>query len=871
MRTQSMRSRIAGLVAMMAISLMVGVTAYAADTDIVINEVMQNPAVMSDTVGEWFEVHNTGATPVNMTGWTVSDDGTDSFVIGTVGDIPAGGFAVIGIDAATMLLEGVTLYYDYDGMYLGNSVDELVLTSDELVEIDRIVWDNGVEWPDPTGASMMFDQSQADNNIGANWAVATSVFGSGDMGTPGADNGGVPLQVPVVNNVYHRSILPEPAEAVTVYADATDSDGTISSVSVYYQVDGGGFISGTMSLVSGDTYSGTIPGQVDGSVVDYYVAATDNDAQTTTNPFDAPVGFYSYTVAPEVITSIASIHADSTGFDGAWVTVQAQVYIPGNHKADGVSVSAYVQDASNRGMNIYGTTRSTGSALLDDTTAIVKITGRVDWYYTTVELVNYEVELISSGNPVLTPSIQTTGNSAATSNEGTYVGTTGVISGILYTTGTNPAYNFTISDGSGDVVVRVDEDLALGMDLWAVNDELVANGAGGNYSGQGQIIVGLASDIVNNGQVADIVPPVLQTAELTTATTVTLQFDDNMDPVTGNVAGNYEVYETATPANTITVSAAAVQGDDTVIVLTLASSASGVAHTVRINNVQDTDTNVIAANTTMSIYEAAAPADIVITEIMQNPDFLFDSNGEWFEVYNAGASTVDMNGWTIKDLGTNIHVIDNGGPLLINPGEYKVLGLDATTMLAEGITLFYQYTAITLGNGDDEVILLDAGLVEIDAVAYDGGTVWPDPTGASMQWTGFGDNNDGSQWVVGGPTFGTGTDIGTPGLLNDWFSATPNAGLKTALHRNYPNPFNPKTSFNFTLKADDHVSLRVYDIRGREISTVVNAKLQAGAYMGVYEWDGRDNKGRDVNSGTYFYRLTTGSGYTESMKMTLLK
>lgn len=872
MRKLSWKSSIAGLVAVMAMSLIFGAIANAADTDIIITEIMQNPNVLLDADGEWFEVYNAGTTPVDLNGWTVQDNDTDSFVIGASAIVPAGGYAVLGINATAMAGEGVTLIYDYDVMALANGADELVLLNASLVEIDRVEWDGGPVWPDPTGASMMFDEAQADNNVGTNWATATAVFGNGDKGTPGAANGGVPLQAPIVNNVYHRSILPVPSEAVTVYADATDSDGTLTSVALFYQVDGGGFGSVAMSVLSGDTYTGTIPGQADGSAVDYYVAATDNDTQTSTSPYDAPTSFYSYSVAPEAITSIATIHADSTGYDGAWVMIQAQVYIPGDFQADGVNVSAYVQDGSNRGMNIYGTIRSTGSSLLNDTTAIVKISGRVDYYYSTVELVNYEVELVSTGNSVLTPTVLSTVNAALPGNEGTYVGSSGVVSAIAYTTGTNPAYNFTISDGSGNLVVRVDESLVTGMDLWAVGDGLDAAGAGGTYSAQGQVIVGLASDITNTGPTADVTPPVLLSAELTAATEVTLQFDDNIDPTTGNNAANYEVYETATPGNTIAVTGAAVQVDDTVVVLTLASSASGIGHTVRINNVQDTDTNVIAANTTMAIYEAGPLPQIVINEIMQNPDFLFDSAGEWFEVYNAGSTSVDMNGWTIKDLGTNIHVIDNGGPLVINAGEYKVFGLDAIAMAAEGVTLFYQYPAtISLGNGDDEIILLDVALNEIDIVAYDGGTLWPDPTGASMQWKGTGDNNDGANWIGTGPVFGSGTDSGTPGAINSWSSAAPSAAILTQLHRNYPNPFNPKTAFSFTLKTDDHVTLRVFDMRGREVVTVVDTELQAGPYLGVYEWDGRDSAGRSVNSGTYFYRLSTASGYTESMKMTLLK
>jgi len=687
--------------------------------------------------------------------------------------------------------------------------------------------------------------------------------------TPGITNGGILPQPPQVTNVYHRSLMPIPGEAVTIYADITDSDGTLSATDIYYQVDGGGYSTAAMTLDTGDTYTGTIPGSPDGSVVDYYVSATDNDAQTATNPSDAPVSFYTYSVAPETITPIAFVHADSAGYDGATIMIQAQVYIPGDHKADGTSVSAYVQDASGRGLNIFGTYYSTGGDLLNDTSNIVKITGRVDYYFTTLELVSYEVELVSTGNPVLTPTIKTTANAALPNNEGTYTGTTGDITAIAATGGGNPAHNFTITDGTGDVVIRIDDDVAPGLETWLIGDELVAAGAGGTYSSQGQIIVGLTSDITNNGQATDTTPPTLTGATLTASTTVTLLFDEPIDATTGDNAGNYEVYETATPANTIAVAAALVQGDPTYVVLTLGASPAGTPHTVRINNVEDQHGNPIATDTTASIDEPVLP-QLVINEIMQNPYVVYDSGGEWFEVYNADAVAIDMNGWTIADVDYDSHVIDNGGPLVINPGEYKVFCVNADTMAAEGVTPFYTYSGMALGNGSDELILYDLTMTEIDLVAWDGGVTFPDPSGQSMQFI-SGDNNVGSNWAAGGPTFGSG-DQGTPGAVNyDPTGVEDTPVLATALGRNYPNPFNPKTSFSFMLDREDHVSLNVFDIRGRQVRSIVNGNLAAGDYTNVYSWDGRDQSGRPVNSGTYFYRLRTGSGYTQAMKMTLLK
>ncbi|MFO7655386.1 MAG: lamin tail domain-containing protein [Candidatus Krumholzibacteriia bacterium] len=685
--------------------------------------------------------------------------------------------------------------------------------------------------------------------------------------TPGVSNATVVLQPPQVTNVYHRSLLPVPGEPVTVYADATDSDGTVTEVRLYWQVNGMGLTSVAMTLSAGSTYTGTIPGGADGDLVEYRVEATDNDAQVGTNP---DTGFYGYTVAPETITPIASVHADSLGMAGTVVMVQGQVYIPGNYLADGVNVSAYIQDASGRGLNVYGTVRSTGGDLLNSTGNIVKVTGTAYWYGTTVELVNYEVELVSSGNPPLTPALMSTAAAAAPSNEGTYTASLGPITAIATTGGTNPAHNFTIDDGSGPVVVRVDDDLVPDLATWAVGDRIEAAGAGGSYAGQGQLIVGLAGDLVNNGPGADVTPPTLVTATLGGTVEVMLQYDEDVSLVTAENVANYEVFETATPTNTVAVVSAVRQTDASQVLLTLAASISGTAHSVRVNGVQDIAGNTIAANTTVAITDPSQVPQIVITEIMQNPLVLYDSDGEWFEIYNAGSLPVDLNGWTIQDLGYDSHVIANGGPLVINPGEYQVLGVNATAMAGEGVTLFYQYAGIALGNADDELILVDTLAREIDAVAWDGGPVWPDPNGASMQWSGRGDNADGTTWTTSVAPFGSG-DLGTPGAPNTDLTGVPVPALANRLGPNYPNPFNPATKFSFTLASDAQVSLVVFDVRGRQVRTILEQRLPAGDYSNVYAWDGRDDQGRAATSGTYFYRLETDGGFRASGKMTLVK
>jgi len=161
-----------------------------------------------------------------------------------------------------------------------------------------------------------------------------------------------------------------------------------------------------------------------------------------------------------------------------------------------------------------------------------------------------------------------------------------------------------------------------------------------------------------------------------------------------------------------------------------------------------------------------APVEIIITEIMQNPNAVFDSDGEWFEIHNPTESDIDINGWTIADLDSDSHVIDNGGPLLVPAEGYLVLGNNADMATNGGVNVGYQYSGIALANGGDEVVLFDGTMTEIDSVAYDGGPNFPDPTGASMSLSDLAlDNNVGENWCESITIFGDG-DLGTPGEAN---------------------------------------------------------------------------------------------------------
>ena len=100
------------------------------------------------------------------------------------------------------------------------------------------------------------------------------------------------------------------------------------------------------------------------------------------------------------------------------------------------------------------------------------------------------------------------------------------------------------------------------------------------------------------------------------------------------------------------------------------------------------------------------------------------------------------------------------------------------------------------------------------------------------------------------------------------------APVQFLLDQNYPNPFNPTTTIKFALPKDASVSLKVYNLLGQEIATLVNENKPAGFYN--MQWNGRNQYGNTVATGVYFYRIEAkpedgGAPFTNLKEMMLIK
>ncbi|MBM4387630.1 MAG: lamin tail domain-containing protein, partial [Deltaproteobacteria bacterium] len=152
---------------------------------LVINEIMVDPNVVSDLYGEWIEIYNPQAAPVNIGGFKLEDN-SGSHTLPSV-NIPSGGYFVICRNSDPGVNGGVTCNHQWSGgIALANTGDVVRLRQADNSMIDEVYWTTTA----PVGKSFGLKNSHLNNSdtSNGNWAHSSSPYGSGDKGTPGAKN-----------------------------------------------------------------------------------------------------------------------------------------------------------------------------------------------------------------------------------------------------------------------------------------------------------------------------------------------------------------------------------------------------------------------------------------------------------------------------------------------------------------------------------------------------------------------------------------------------------------------------------------------------------------------------------------------------------
>ncbi len=156
---------------------------------------------------------------------------------------------------------------------------------------------------------------------------------------------------------------------------------------------------------------------------------------------------------------------------------------------------------------------------------------------------------------------------------------------------------------------------------------------------------------------------------------------------------------------------------------------------------------------------------VVINEVMVNPAAVGDAAGEYVELFNAGDAVVDIEGWTIRDDGSDAFTIPTGVPVALAPGSSFVIAANADPNANGGLAPNLAWTGFFLSNAGDEVVLLDDLGAEQDRLVYTG-SPFTDTSGRSLERVSpLLPTADPLTWDRARTPFGAG-DMGTPGSAN---------------------------------------------------------------------------------------------------------
>ena len=235
-------------------------------------------------------------------------------------------------------------------------------------------------------------------------------------------------------------------------------------------------------------------------------------------------------------------------------------------------------------------------------------------------------------------------------------------------------------------------------------------------------------------------------------------------------------------------------------------------------------------------------ATIVVYEFLASNETccgsdIFGSGEDFVELYNYGATPVNIEGWGFSD--SEGSIATTAPDTTIPPGGFLILWYT-------GETNGFPEIDAKLSSGGETVYGEDSSGTMVFSVSFD----------AQNEDVSYGRYPDGSDtWQQMNPTPGS-TNTNLLSNDNSFYSAPE----YFSLGQNYPNPFNPQTQFHYDLPKSGNIHLAIYDVLGKEVYTVLNDYQRAGKHNVL--WTGINNKGLQVQSGIYFYRLTTDSEIT---------
>jgi hypothetical protein len=245
--------------------------------------------------------------------------------------------------------------------------------------------------------------------------------------------------------------------------------------------------------------------------------------------------------------------------------------------------------------------------------------------------------------------------------------------------------------------------------------------------------------------------------------------------------------------------------------------------------------------------EGVTPGTVVINEFMADNDSIPDPAGEtddWVELYNLTNQTLTLDGMYLSDNVSQPTKWQFPVSTTIAPLGYLIVWAD------DGAGQTGLHASWKLSASGEQICLSNPDLTVVDSVTF------------GMQAT-----NHSLSRVPNG----TGPFVQAQVTFNAPNSLISNVGEETtdaipteyALEQNYPNPFNPTTTIHFQLPVKSHVTLKVYNVLGKEVASLVDGTEESGYKSVLFD-------ASQLASGIYFYRLQAGN-FVATKKLVLMR